>query len=175
MARTWQKRLTCHALPDGRAADISSCPAGKPRHRAWDSGARQLTNRQPTNQKTIKAMNQQTKKPTKQQTKKHTKQQERLTRSWLKNRSKIAQKSTKNRTKMDQKSTKNRPKCGSWGFLGRLVGLLEGSWAHLGSKSQQVTKKLARWTPLAPPSWTPNRPKNDYNSFRRPSKKQSFF
>ena len=57
---------------------------------------------------------------------------------------------------MNQKSTKNPPKFGSWGLLGRLVGLLEGSWAHLGSKSQQVTKKVVRWTPLAPPSWTPN-------------------
>ena len=48
---------------------ISSRPSGKPRHRAWDSGARHLTNRQPTNQKTSKAANQQTNKPTKQQTK----------------------------------------------------------------------------------------------------------
>ena len=58
-----------------------------------------------------------------------------------------------------QKSTKNLPKLGSWELLGLLVGLLEGSWAHLGSKSQQVTKKLVRLTPLAPPSWTQDPPK----------------
>ena len=58
-----------------------------------------------------------------------------------------AQKSTKNRTKMNKTSIKNPAKLGSWGLLGRLVGLLEGSWAHLGSKSQQVTKKPVRWTP----------------------------
>ena len=47
----------------------TSCPAGKSCHRAWDSGARQLTNRQPTNQKTSRATSQQTNKPTKQLTK----------------------------------------------------------------------------------------------------------
>ena len=44
------------------------------RPRAMDSGARQPTNRQPTNQKTSKATSQQTNKPTTQQTNKATNQ-----------------------------------------------------------------------------------------------------
>ena len=93
------------------------------RHHAWDSGARQLTNRQPTNQKTSKATNQQTNKPT--------------------NRSKINQKSTKNPPKIDQKSTKI-------GLLEALGGLLEGSWVDLGLKSQNMSKNtfvVPTWPP----------------------------
>ena len=48
-------------------AGLTALRATRPR--ALDSGARQPTNRQPTNQKTSKAANQQTNKPTKQQTK----------------------------------------------------------------------------------------------------------
>ena len=62
---------------------------------------------------------------------------------------------------MNQKSIKNLTKLGFWRLLGRLVELLEESWAHLGSKSQQVIKKLVRWTPLAPPSWIQNPTKLD--------------
>ena len=87
------------------------------RHRAWDSGARQLTNRQPTNQTTSEATNQQTNKPT--------------------NRSKINQKSTKNPPKIDEKSTKI-------GLLEALGGLLEGSWVDLGLKSQHMSKKSTK-------------------------------
>ena len=87
------------------------------RHRAWDSVARQLTNRQPTNQTTSKATNQQTNKPT--------------------NRSKINQKSTKNPLRIHQKSTKIR-------LLEALGELLEGSWVDLGFKSQNMSKKATK-------------------------------
>ena len=40
---------------------------------------------------------------------------------------------------------------GSWGALGGLLGV---SWGYLGSKSQQVTEKLIRWTPPGPPRWS---------------------
>ena len=61
------------------APDLIALRATRPR--ALDSGARQPTNRQPTNQKTSKETSQQTKKPTNQQTNKatnqhHNKQQE---------------------------------------------------------------------------------------------------
>ena len=40
----------------------------------------------------------------------------------------------------------------SWGSLGGLLGV---SWGYLGPKSQQVTERLVRWTPLDPPTWDP--------------------
>ena len=62
----------------------------------------------------------------------------------------MSSKSTQNLPKIHPKSTKNPPKFGSWELLGRLVELLEASWAHLDAKSQKVSKKVARWTSPAP-------------------------
>ena len=91
------------------------------RHRALDSGARQPTNRQLTNQKTSKATSQLTKKPTNQQTNKatnqhHNKQEEprwspKPTQKQPKNQSKIYQNHHyENPSKIDQKTIKNHPK-----------------------------------------------------------------
>ena len=72
---------------------------------------------------------------------------------------KMSRKSTKNPSKIHPKSTKNLPKLDSWELLGRLVELLEASWAHLDAKSQKVSKKAARWTSPTPSSCTQNPPK----------------
>ena len=116
--------------------------------RAWDSVARQLTNRQPTNQTTSKATNQQTNKPT--------------------NRSKINQKSTKNPPKIDQKSTKI-------GLLEALGGLLEGSWVDLGLKSQNMSKKATKRQRLGPPTWHQNPPKSGKIGSKSDPKGDHFF
>ena len=70
-----------------------------------------------------------------------------------------APKSIKNLTKLNQKSSKILPKLGSWGLLGPPVGLWEGSWGILAPRANIITKKLIRWTPLAPPSWSQDPPK----------------
>ena len=129
LARTWLKCLTRHALPDGRAADMYLIGLRACRHRALDSGARQPTNRQPTNQKTSKATSQQTNRPTDQQTNKPTKQQTNTTTS---NESRNEPPNQpKNHQKINQKSTKMFPKSileailgASWDFLGRLGPIL---------------------------------------------------
>ena len=41
--------------------------------------------------------------------------------------------------------TKNLQKIGSWGLLGPLAGLLEGSWVDLGPKSQTRPPRVRRW------------------------------
>ena len=73
--------------------------------------------------------------------------------------------------KIYQKSTNNlspRPSWrglgGSWEALGRLLGV---SWGYLGPKSQQVTEKLVRWTPLDPPTWSQNPTKINIKSIKK--------
>ena len=60
----------------------------------------------------------------------------------------------------NQKPTKNQPKIhqnGSkislGGCLGRLLGPLGASWAHLGAKMAPRAKNVARRTPQDPPTW----------------------
>ena len=72
----------------------------------------------------------------------------------------IDQTYSKKLSKIDQKSVPKALLEGSWRLLGgsweALGGLLGVSWGYLGPKSQQVTEKLVRWTPLDPPTWNQN-------------------
>ena len=75
LARTWLKCLTRHALPDGRAADISNCPAGHPPLGLglWAQTADKQTTNKPENQQSNEPTDQQTNKATNQH---HNEQQE---------------------------------------------------------------------------------------------------
>ena len=73
---------------------LSSC-LRPPRHRALGCGARQLTNRQPTDQKTREATNQQSNKPTKQQSNKRPTHQTTRAEIHSKSTNKISKKSRK--------------------------------------------------------------------------------
>ena len=72
---------------------------------------------------------------------------------------------------MHPKSIKNRPKICPEGPLGGVLealgGLLGVSWGYLGPKSQQVTEKLVRWTPLDPPTWSQNPTKINIKSIKK--------
>ena len=89
----------------------------------------------------------------------------------IKNRPQVHKTFAKNASKIYQKSTPNlsrRPSWrglgGSWGALGGLLGV---SWGYLGPKSQQVTEKLVRWTPLDPPTWSQNPTKINIKSIKK--------
>ena len=119
------------------------------RPRALDSGARQPTNRQPTNQKTSKATSQQTNKPTRQQTNTTTSNKSRNE----------PPNQPKNHQKINQKSTKMAPKSvleavlgASWGFLGRLGAILAPRWPK--SRKRRPPAKLGNG------SWEPKSTKN---------------
>ena len=119
------------------------------RHRALDSGARQPTNRQPTNQKTSKARNQQTNKATPQQT----------------TRAEVNPQTNQKTTKNQQQIHQNCSKISLGGCLGRLLGPLGASWAHLGAKMAPRAKKVARRTPQDPPTWEPKSTQNRSGGF----------
>ena len=138
---------------------VFSCPVGKPRHRAWDSGARQLTNRQATNQKPAK---QRTNRPTSQQSNKLKTHQttrapdQKLTKKSIKHRTKINQKSNKNEPNINQKATK----IGLLGALGAscaaLGGVLGASWLQEPTSHQ----KAGSLDPPGPPKLDPKSTKN---------------
>ena len=83
----------------------------------------------------------------------------------------ICQKCIQNLSKIDPKSVPKALLEGSWRLLGgswgALGGLLGVSWGYLGPKSQQVTEKLVRWTPLDPPTWSQNPTKINIKSIKK--------
>ena len=131
------------------------------RHRALDSGARQPTNREPTNQKTSKATSPQTSKPTNQHSSKPPQQT-----AGAEMNPQTNQKTIKKSCKNPPKLLQNRSWRLSWAPLGASWGVLGPSWRQDGPKSQKkrLLAKLGNgsWEPKSTKNRSGGLPKSDY-------------